>query len=172
MTEISALSAAEIEAELDALAELLWDCVDGGAAVSFIKPFSRDEARAFWRGVAAAVAAGKRIVLAARLGPEIVGSVQLDFAAPPNQRHRAEVMKLLVLRRARRRGIARALMLALEAHARAAGRTLLTLDTRSGDAGEPLYRGVGYRFAGTIPRYSRSSEGTLDDTSFMYKELG
>jgi hypothetical protein len=171
MGEIIRLSAANIEREIEALAEVLWDCVDGGASVSFLKPFSREEARGFWHKCAAAVREGGRIVLAARLEQAIVGSVQLDLASQPNQRHRAEVMKLLVHRRARRQGVGRDLMLAIEAEARARERTLLTLDTRSGDLAEPLYRAIGYRLAGVIPRYALSSEGTLDGTAFMYKEL-
>jgi hypothetical protein len=170
MGEITRLSAADIEREIEALAEVLWDCVDGGASVSFLKPFSRDEARGFWRKCAAAVREGGRIVLAARLDHAIVGSVQLDLASQPNQRHRAEVMKLLVHRRARRHGIGRDLMLAIEAEARARERTLLTLDTRRGDLAEPLYLSIGYSLAGVIPRYALSSEGTLDGTAFMYKE--
>ena len=171
MTEIAALSAAGIEAELDALAEVLWDCVDGGAAITFLAPFSFEEARDYWRSVAATMAGGRRTVLAARIKGEIVGSVQLELATQPNQQHRAEVMRLIVHRRARRRGVARALMLAIEVAARAAGRTLLTLDTRTGDAAEPLYRGLGYRLAGVIPRYALSSDGTFHAASLMYKDL-
>lgn len=172
MTEIVALSVADIETEIAALAELLWDSVESGASVTFLQPFSREEARVFWREVAATVARGGRIVLAARRDGGIAGSVQLRPAQEPNQRHRAEVLKLLVHRRARRQGIGRALMLAVEEQARAAGRTLLTLDTRAGDPAEKLYRGIGYRLAGTIPRYAFSHDGSFHDAAILYKHLG
>jgi ribosomal protein S18 acetylase RimI-like enzyme len=171
MTEIVALSAAEIKAEIEALTEVLWDCVEGGASVTFLKPFSRDEARAFWREVAVLVRSNGRIVLAARLDRGIVGSVQLQPAHEPNQRHRAEVLKLLVHRRARRHGVGRDLMVALEGQARAIGRSLLTLDTRAGDPAESLYRGTGYLLAGNIPRYAFSHNGTWHDAAIMYKHL-
>jgi GNAT superfamily N-acetyltransferase len=171
VTEIVALSAAEIETELEALAELLWDSVDGGASVTFLQPFSRDEARHFWRKVAAIAGPDDRIVLAARSGGGIVGSVQLQLAHEPNQHHRAEILKLLVHRRARRGGVGRALMIAAEERARAVGRSLLTLDTKAGDPAETLYRGIGYRLAGTIPRYAFSHDGTFHDAAILYKHL-
>jgi ribosomal protein S18 acetylase RimI-like enzyme len=162
-----------LEAELNMLAGILRDTVHAGASVSFVLPFSLDEARAFWSDtVLPGVMSGGRRVLVARVRQEIVGTVQLLLAMPPNQQHRAEVSKLLVHPKVRRRGIARSLMVALEEVARAEGRTLLTLDTRSGDAAEPLYRSMGYVLAGVIPRYARGPlTSGLEDTSILYKEL-
>ncbi len=161
------------EAELDMLAEVLRAVVYDGAGVSFVVPFSPDDSRAFWRDkVLPGVLARTRRVLVARLRGQIVGTVQLDLAMPPNQQHRAEVAKLLVHPDARRRGIARALMLALEALARAEERTLLTLDTWTGRAGEALYRSLGYAVAGIIPRFARGSlTPELEPTTIMYKDL-
>ena len=159
--------------DLDMLADVLHAVVHNGAGVSFIVPFSLDDGRAFWtEKVLPGVRAGTRRVLVARLDDRIVGTVQLDLATPPNQHHRAEVAKLLVHPRARRRGIARALMIDLEALARSSGRTLLTLDTWTGGAAEALYRSLGYLAVGVIPRFARGSTTTaLEPTTIMYKEL-
>ncbi len=155
------------------LADILHAIVHDGAGVSFIVPFSLEDARAFWiETVLPQVIAGRRRVLVARLDARIVGTVQLDPAWAPNQPHRADVLKLLVHPGARRRGIARALMIALEALARDHGWTLLTLDTWTGQAGEQLYRSLGYVTVGTIPRFARGSTTTaLEPTTIMYKEL-
>lgn len=159
--------------DVEELAEVLHAAVHAGASVSFVLPFSMDDARVFWTDqVSPAVRSGKRRVLMARCGGEIVGTVQLNLDTPPNQQHRAEVLKLLVHPHARRRGIARALMTQIEEIARAEGRTLLTLDTRTGDAAEPLYLSMGYVLAGVIPRYARAPEREeLEGTSILYKEL-
>jgi GNAT superfamily N-acetyltransferase len=118
------------------------------------------------------VADGSRRVLVARWGERIVGTVQLNLAQPPNQKHRADVMKLLVHPDFRGQGIARALMAKLEDVARAEGLTLLTLDTRTGDMAEPLYMSMGYVLAGVIPEYARGpASPVLEATSFLYKKL-
>ncbi len=155
------------------LGEVLKTVVDAGAGVSFFVPFSLDEARAFWLDkVLPGVRARTRRVVVARRGSRVVGTVQLDLAVPPNQRHRAEVVKLLVHPTARRRGVARALMTALEAIARSEGRTLLTLDTVTGSSAEPLYLSLGYISVGVIPRYARGSlTPDLEAATIMYKEL-
>ena len=160
-------------AELDMLAEVLRAVVYAGASVSFVTPFAPGEARAFWLDqVLPDVRRGTRRVLTARIDGEIVGTVQLNLDVPPNQRHRAEVIKLLVHPKARRQGIGRALMLAVEQVAKSEGRTLLTLDTRRGDAAEPLYLTMGFVLAGVIPRYARGPLlPDLEDTSIMYKEI-
>jgi len=165
--------AASLDHDIDMLAEVLHAVVHGGAGVSFFVPFSLDDARAFWREkVLPGVRARTRRVVVARWGARIVGTVQLDFALPPNQQHRAEVAKLLVHPAARRRGVARTLMLALEAIAQSEGRTLLTLDTVTGSNAEPLYRSLGYVTVGVIPRYARASlTPDLESTTIMYKEL-
>lgn len=164
----------EIRAESDvrALGDLLHDCVHAGAAVSFILPLSRDDAAAFWRDkVLPAVRAETCRVLIAREKDKIAGTVQLDLAMPPNQPHRGEIKKLLVHPSARRRGLARALMTTIEEQARAAQRTLLTLDTAS-PAAEQLYASLGYVRVGVIPRFSLHPESLeLEGTTVMYKEL-
>ncbi len=159
--------------DLDRLAEVLHAAVAGGAGVNFFAPFSLAEARAFWvERVLPGMRAGTRRVLVARLNERIVGTAQLNLDLPPNQHHRAEVLKLLVHPEARRRGMARALMLALENIARAEGKTLLTLDTVSGSSAEDLYTSLGYHTAGVIPRYARAAlTPKLVDATFMYKEL-
>ncbi|PYR33907.1 MAG: GNAT family N-acetyltransferase [Acidobacteria bacterium] len=155
------------------LADVLHAVVHTGAGVSFVVPFSIGEARAFWADtVLPGVRARTRRVLVARVDGRIVGTVQIDLAVPPNQRHRAEVLKLLVHPSARRRGIARALMIAIERAAQAEGRTLLTLDTWTGSAAEILYRSLGYTVVGVIPRYARGSlTPELEPATIMYKEL-
>jgi GNAT superfamily N-acetyltransferase len=165
--------AATVSREVDMLAELLHAVVHGGAGVSFVVPFSLEDARAFWTdAVVPGVIARRRRLLVARVDGRILGTVQLDPAWAPNQPHRAEVLKLLVHPEARRRGIARALMLALEDLARVQGWTLLTLDTWTGQAGEQLYRSLGYTAVGAIPRFARgSTTPELEPATIMYKEL-
>jgi GNAT superfamily N-acetyltransferase len=165
--------AATIAGEIEMLAAILHAVVHGGAGVSFVVPFSIDEARAWWTdAVLPGVVARRRRLLVARIAGRIVGTVQLDPAWAPNQRHRAEVLKLLVHPDARRRGIARALMIALETLAAAEGWTLLTLDTWTGQAGEQLYRSLGYTAVGAIPRFARgSTTPELEPATIMYKEL-
>jgi ribosomal protein S18 acetylase RimI-like enzyme len=161
------------ERDLDMLAEVLHAVVHTGAGVSFVVPFSMEEARAFWVDkVLPGVHARTRRVLVARIDARIIGTVQIDLATPPNQRHRGEVLKLLVHPDGRRRGIARALMVALEALARTEGRTLLTLDTWTGSHAESLYQSLGYVTVGVIPRYARGSlTPELEPATIMYKEL-
>jgi GNAT superfamily N-acetyltransferase len=160
-------------AGLDMLAEVLRATVLGGGSVSFVLPFELEDARRFFdERVAPGVRAGTRRVLVARIDGRIVGTVQLDIATPPNQPHRAEVMKLLVHPDARRHGIARALMVAVEDVARECGRSLLTLDTVTGGAAEKLYASLGYVTSGVIPGYALDSSGTtVEPTTIMYKVL-
>ncbi|MEM8852889.1 MAG: GNAT family N-acetyltransferase [Pseudomonadota bacterium] len=158
---------------LDGFAELLHAAVLAGASINFILPFSRKESAAFWRDtVVPAVASGERVLFAALEGEALVGTVQLITAMPPNQPHRAEVTKLIVHPNARRRGIARSLMARLEEAALNRQRTLITLDTRTGDSAEPLYRSLGYTTAGTIPGFCRdTATDRLDATTIMYKAM-
>lgn len=162
-----------LAADIEMLGTVLHACVHAGASVSFVLPFSHDDAKAFWRTkVLSAVQSGACLVLVARCAGQILGTVQLDLGTPPNQPHRAEVRKLLVHPDWRRRGIARALMLVLEQEARGAHRHLLTLDTVTGGFAEPLYLSLGYVKVGVIPRYAvRPDSPELDPTTIMYKEL-
>jgi GNAT superfamily N-acetyltransferase len=162
-----------LDIEVDMLADILHAVVHAGAGVSFFTPFSIDEARAFWiNKILPQARAGKRRVLVARLDDKIVGTVQLDLDTPPNQPHRAAVEKMLVHPDARRRGIAKALMMALEDVARAEKRTLLTLDTVTGSNAEFLYGSIGYLRVGVIPDYARGSlTPELESTTIMYKQL-
>lgn len=169
---IKALSPDQTTARLDALVEILCDVVDGGGSVNFLAPMDRSIARRFWQGVVPAVASGDRVLFVAEDASGPVGTVQLEIIRKPNQPHRCEVAKLLVHRRARRQGVARQLMQALEAEARRQGRTLLTMDTVSGSPAEALYRGLGFQAAGVIPRYALGTTGKLEDTLVMFKELG
>lgn len=170
---IAEASAAEARAALPDLADLLRASVLAGASVNFVLPFGQDEAEAFWtRKVFPVLEAGTRVLLLARRAGRVIGSVQLDCDTPPNQPHRGEVTKLLVHPDHRRRGIARALMRDLERRAAARGRTLLTLDTRTGDPAERLYASLGFRAVGTIPRYCLDTTGgRLDSTTIMYRML-
>jgi GNAT superfamily N-acetyltransferase len=156
--------------EIRGLSDVLIDCVEGGASVSFMLPISRATADWFWRDVAAGVATGGRIVLIAEDATGIVGTVQIVIAQPENQPHRADIAKMLVHRRARRRGVGAALLAAAEDAARGAGKTLLVLDTASGDA-ERLYEKLGWRRCGVIPGYALLPQGGLCDTTFFYRTL-
>jgi GNAT superfamily N-acetyltransferase len=162
-----------LERDIAMLADVLHAVVHDGAGVSFVLPYSVDDACAFWvEKVLPGVRAGTRRVLVARVDARIVGTVQVDFAMPPNQQHRGEVAKLLVHPVARRRGLARALMIALEQVARDARRSLLTLDTWTDGPAERLYRSLGYVTVGVIPRFARgSTTPALEPTTIMYKEL-
>lgn len=170
---ITTVSADELQAKLPELGQLLHACVLDGASVNFVLPFSTDAAEAFWIArVLPGLQSGTRLLLVTEIDGRIAGSVQLDYATPPNQPHRADVAKLLVHPDFRRRGLARALMTELERHALALGRTLLTLDTLTGDKAEPLYASMGYHTVGVIPGYClHTVEDRLESTTLMYKTL-
>lgn len=157
---------------VEALADVLIDCVEGGASVSFMLPLAREKALQFWRGVAEGVARGERVLLIAESGAgEIVGTVQLITAQPENQPHRADVAKMLVARRARRRGIAQQLMAAVDAVAREEGKSVLVLDTVTGGDAERLYERAGWQRAGVVPKYALMPDGEFCATTFYYKHL-
>lgn len=172
-TPITSLSAAEARALLPQLLALLHDAVDSGASVGFLPPLAAAEAHHYWQGVFEALAAGHRLLLVARQpGTDaLLAAVQLDLAIRPNSLLRAEVSKLLVHRRARRQGLARQLLLALERHALALGRTTLVLDTRQGDIAEQLYQSLGYVLVGAIPAYFINFDGQPHATAVYYKLL-
>ena len=165
------LDAVAAELRLSELADVLADCVAGGASVSFMQPFPPEAAARWWRGLLPRMANGEIVLLAALKNDRAVGTVQLHLSTPPNQPHRADVAKMLVHRSARRLGLARRLMVALEDEAHAAGRWLLTLDTVSDGAAAPLYRSLGYQRVGSIPDYALMPDGPLCSTDIYYKRL-
>lgn len=159
------------EAELGALSSVLMDCVEGGASVSFMHPLTRERALEFWRGVANGVSAGERTLLVAEDASGICGTVQLILALPENQPHRADVAKMLVHRRARRRGVGARLLGAAEGAARAAGKSLLVLDTVTGGDAMRLYARAGWTRVGDIPGYALLPQGGLCATTVFYRQL-
>jgi len=158
------------DALVDGLTDVLLDAVESGAGVSFMADLTRDGAEAWWRRVLRA-ATPRTVILVARDESGIVGTVQLQPAWPPNQPHRADVAKLMVDRRARGRGVARALMEELERQARAQGFTLLLLDTCKGSAAERLYVSMGWTRVGEVPNFALNPDGSWCDTVFFYKQL-
>ena len=159
------------DAQIDELAGVLIDCVEGGASVSFMHPLSRDRAVAFWRRVAQGVAAGERALLIAEDARGLCGTVQLVLDQPENQPHRADLAKMLVHRRVRRQGLGAALMRAAEATARECGKTLLVLDAVTGGDAERLYERLGWERVGVIPGYALLPQGGLCATTVYYRNL-
>ena len=159
------------DAQVNALTDVLVDCVEGGASVSFMHPLSRDRAIVYWRHVADGVAEGRRALLVAEDATGVCGTVQLVLEQPENQPHRAEVVKMLVHRRARRRGLGAALMRAAEATARECGKTLLVLDAVTGGDGARLYERLGWARVGDVPRFALMPDGTPCGTTFYYRDL-
>ncbi|MFG2318970.1 GNAT family N-acetyltransferase [Streptomyces tendae] len=157
---------------LDGLAGLLTDTVAGGASIGFLAPLDHAEAADWWRERAAAVAAGRLAVWVAREGERVTGTVSLALPDKPNSRHRAELVKLMVSREARGRGLGRRLLTTAEEAAAAAGLTLLHLDTETGSPAERLYRSAGWTRAGTIPDYAADPRGELRPTTLYFKQVG
>jgi GNAT superfamily N-acetyltransferase len=158
-------------ADVDALSDVLIDCVEGGASVSFMHPLSLPKARAFWQHVGDELRRGARVLLVADDGKGIVGTVQLLLEQPENQPHRADLAKMLVRRRARCQGVGAALLAAAEQIGRDCGKTLLVLDTASAEA-ERLYARSGWQRCGSVPGYALLPHGGLCATTFFYRELG
>jgi GNAT superfamily N-acetyltransferase len=158
-------------AQIGGLADVLIDCVEGGASVGFMLPLARDRALAFWRRVAEGVAAGDRALLVAEDAHGICGTVQLVLAQMDNQPHRADLAKMLVHRRVRRQGLGAELMRAAEAMARDCGKTLLVLDAVTGGDAERLYASLGWTCVGPIPRYALMPDGAFCSTTFFYRDL-
>ncbi|VVE04797.1 acetyltransferase [Pandoraea morbifera] len=172
------LDGAQALACVEALTDVLIDCVEGGASVSFMRPLTRERAGAFWRKVAESVARGERALLVARRDApgtpgdgDIVGTVQLILDLPENQPHRADVAKMLVHRCARRQGVAQRLMSAIDDVARSEGRHVLVLDTVTGGDAERLYRRSGWHRAGDVPKFALMPDGAFCATTFYYKHL-
>ena len=169
--QIISLDAPVGDSALDQLADVLVDCVEGGASVSFMSPFSRQQALIFFRKVAGSVVSGDTVLLAARLDGRIVGTVQLGLDMPPNQPHRADIKKLLVHRSFRGHGVGAALMAQVEEEARRRGRWLLVLDTVPDENGHRLYLREGWTQTGLVPNYALFPDGRLCDTAIMWKRL-
>ncbi|MGW8065330.1 GNAT family N-acetyltransferase [Streptomyces ziwulingensis] len=170
--KVSRVDGNRLAALLAGLADLLTDTVEGGASVGFLAPLGRAEALAWWRERAAAVAAGRLAVWVAHEGGRVAGTVSLALPDKPNSRHRAELVKLMVAREARGRGLGRRLLTAAEEAAAAAGLTLLHLDTETGGPAEHLYRSAGWTRAGTIPGYAADPGGELRPTTLYFKQVG
>lgn len=172
MHRIRLLTPAEADDARPDLVDLLFDCVQGGASVNFVQPMTREKSEAWWQGALASHARNERLILVAEENGRIDGSVQIVPAGQENQPHRADIAKLLVHRRARRNGLGAALMQAAEAEAKRLGRTLLTLDTEAGSAGERLYQRLGWTMFGQVPAYATTADGNHRQTcSFFYKLL-
>jgi GNAT superfamily N-acetyltransferase len=169
--EIRRLAGTALAEHVDGLAAVLADCVAGGASVSYMDPFSHDDARSAFEAFAREVDEGRRLLLAALDGETVVGTVQVLLSFPPNQPHRGEIAKLLVHRSARQRGVARALMARAEQEAHEAGKTLLVLDTVTGDPAERLYRRLGWTAVGVIPGYALYPDGRPCDTTVFWKSV-
>jgi GNAT superfamily N-acetyltransferase len=163
--------AALCESEVEGLCRVLIDCVEGGASVSFMAPMTPAKARTFWQGVAESLRRGDRLLFVAEDELGILGTVQVLFAQPENQPHRADVAKMLVHRRARRRGVGAALLSAAEQAALQHGKTLLVLDTVTDSDGYRLYAGNGWRRCGEIPDYALWPNGELCPTTIFFKSL-
>lgn len=171
MTDYATLSATQAQQLLGELTDVLQGCVADGASVGFIDAEDSEVMVRFWQQRIASISSGDSELLVARQHGRIVATVILSRSGMPNGRHRAEISKLLVHPQARRQGIARELMQRAERRARAQGKTLLVLDTRSGDVASDLYRSLGWQVAGSIPCYAESTAGVLDATTYMYKVL-
>lgn len=171
MESVERLNEAQAAALLPQLIALLQDSVHGGASIGFHRPLSADAAHRYWQEIIRDVAQGSRVLLAVRQNGTMAGSIQLGLCLKENGRHRAEVQKLLVHTRARRQGLARLLMSAAEAEAKALGRSLLYLDTEPGQPAEGLYRKLGWTAVGEIPRYASNPDGELHGTVIFYKVL-
>jgi len=169
--EVRRLAGGEARAHLGGLASVLRDCVEGGASVSYMAPFSDEDARSAFDGFVREAEQGRRLIVAAFDDDELVGTVQVILTLPPNQPHRGEIAKLLVRRSARRQGIARRLMERAEAEAIAEGKTLLVLDTVTGDPAEALYTGMGWTRVGVIPNFALYPDGRPCATTFFWKAL-
>ncbi|MBB3592887.1 GNAT superfamily N-acetyltransferase [Rhizobium sp. BK529] len=171
MPTIRRLSAAEARAAIPDLCEVLADCVNGGASVGFMQPYTLADAEPYWRSVAEAVADDATLLLVAEVDGKIVGTVQVGAAQMPNQPHRGDLKKLLVHRSARGRGLARLLMEMAEQEAARRGKTILVLDTATGSDAEAIYPRLGWERVGVIPDYALWPEGGLCATTFFYKRV-
>ena len=169
--EIRRLQPEDLREHIDALAAVLHDCVEGGASVGYMAPFSAADARRAFEGFAAEAEQGRRLILAAFLDGELVGTVQVILALMPNQPHRGEIAKMLVHRSARRRGVARQLMERADDEARSEGKTLLVLDAVTGGDAARLYDRLGWTTVGIVPNFALYPDGRPCDTTYFWKAL-
>lgn len=172
MTEIRFLDGDAARAWLDDLCEVLSDCVNDGASVSFMLPYGLEDARPYWNEVAEAAGRGDTLLVVAIVEGRVVGTVQVGIKQAPNQPHRADVKKLLVHRSARGLGLSRLLMDAAEAEAVKCGKTLLVLDTATGSPAEAIYPRFGWTRVGVVPDYALYPDGRFCGTTFFYKRIG
>ncbi|TCU18304.1 GNAT family N-acetyltransferase [Rhizobium sullae] len=171
MTVIRILDAQQARAAIPDLCEVLADCVNGGASVGFMQPYTPVDAERYWQGIVESVEAGVTLLAVAELDGKIVGTVQVGFASMPNQPHRGDLKKLLVHRAARGKGLARLLMEAIEREAAKHGKHLLVLDTATGSEAEVIYPRLGWQHAGVIPDYAMWPEGGYCATTLFYKRI-
>lgn len=165
------LTPTEATAAIPALSNILSDCVEGGASVGFMSPYTPDDAKPYWQGVAQAVAEGNTVLIVAEKDGEPLGTVQLGIGMMPNQPHRADLKKLLVHRKARGLGLSRLLMEAAEAAAVKHKRHVLVLDTATGSPAEAIYEKFGWQRVGVIPQYALMPDGSYCGSTFFYKSL-
>ena len=169
--DVRTVDATGLAVRREALIDLLIDTVEHGASVGFVLPLQRAEAGAYWDGLQASLANGSRLLWIADDEAVLIGTAQLELTVKNNGLNRAEVQKLLVHTRARRRGVAQALMRAVELRARELGRGLLYLDTEAGSGAETFYRRAGYTCIGGLPEYACSPEGEWRANAIYYKTL-
>lgn len=172
MVTIRMLDEQQALAALQDLCEVLADCVEGGASVGFMSPFTPEDGEPYWRGVAVAVGRREVLLFVAEVDGRVSGTVQVGFALKPNQPHRADLMKLLVHRRARGLGLSKLLMQAAEAETAKQGRSLLVLDTATGELAEQIYERLGWTRSGVIPDYALFPDGRYCDTTVFWKRVG
>jgi GNAT superfamily N-acetyltransferase len=171
MPAIRLLDATEARAAIPDLCDVLVDCVEGGASVGFMQPYTRKDAEPYWQGVAESVASGATLLFIAELEGRALGTVQIGAAQMPNQPHRADLKKLLVHRAARGKGLARLLMRAAEEEAARRGKTILVLDTATGSDAEAIYPRLGWERVGVIPDYALWPQGGFCASTFFYKRI-
>lgn len=172
MNDVRLIGEEEAATRVGELAEVLVDCVMGGASVGFMAPYEQSDALAYWKGVIAAVSDGSTLLFVAEIDEHIVGTVQIGMRQMPNQGHRADIKKLLVKASARGRGLARRLMDRAESEAAARGKTVLVLDTATGSPAETVYGRLGWERVGVIPDYALYPDGSFCGTTLFYKRVG
>lgn len=168
---IETLTPERMEHLLPEYVALLQELILDGFSLGFLPPFPAEEAETYWRSIIEGLRDGSYIVLAATRDGKLLGSVQLELMWKPNQPHRVELQKLLVLAAERRHGLGRRLMAAAEEATRVAGRFLIVLDTQTESDAYYLYQKLGYHIAGTVPGFALLPDGSYCPTTYFYKQL-